>query len=257
MAIIPWKNYVTPRYRDYAAGGMMLGAAAAGYGSGYGVRTRRGSAFLVRNKRRRRYGRSFSLKKKIYNTLPAKHCPYTDITATILHNGIYTFGPSQTIARGTANDQRIGDSVHMEALKLNGYVKSNASLNAGVQFRIIVLWSGEEYASATALTSGLGNSEVFLTNAGTWTASGLTNPKAVTVLDDRIINLNNTITNAADLESFAYTVPIHQDFDYQAAGSVMGKSRNLYVVVVASIDGGTTGVTTAGTCLIYGDLIFK
>jgi len=249
------------RYRNYAQGGIIAGGpmnlGAFGSGQTSGVLSRKGTRYIVGGGRRRKYSRTFSLKRKLINTQPAKHCPFTDITTSMTHNTIYTFGPSQTIARGTANDQRVGDSIHMEAFKINGYVKSNAAVNTAVQFRILVLWSGEEYAAPTTLTSGLSNTEIFLTNAGTWTSAGITNPKAVTVLDDRVINLNNSITGVADLESFAYTVPIHQDHDYQSSGSTFGKNRNLYVVVIASIDGGVTGTTTAGTVLIYGDLIFK
>jgi len=90
-----------------------------------------------------------------------------------------------------------------------------------------------------------------------WAPNGMINPKAITLLDDRTITLNNSITSVADLESFSYNVPLNCDFDYQAGGSVYGKTRNLYVVVMASILDGTTGTTIWGLVNLSADLIFK
>lgn len=202
--------------------------------------------------------KSFSMKKYIRSTLPAKHCPFSDITVGGTHNTLYSFGPSQTIVRGTGNDQRIGDSAHLLALKINGFVASSAAITKAVEVRIITLWSGEEYACGTSFTAGLTMGEVFLTTATPgWAPNGLVNPKAVTVLDDRVINLNNSITGVADVESINYTVSLNTDFDWQAAGSVYGKSRNLYVVVMGSTLDGVTGTTQWGQINISADLIFK
>jgi len=208
--------------------------------------------------KRKNASKSFSMKKYIRSTLPAKHCPFSDITVTGTHNTLYSFGPSQTIVRGTGNDQRIGDSAHMLSMKINGFVASNAAITKAVEVRIITLWSGEEYACGTSLTAGLTMGEIFLTSATpSWGPNGLINPKAVTVLDDRVINLNNSINSVADVESINYTVPLNTDFDWQAAGSVYGKTRNLYVVVVGSILDGTIGSTIWGLINLSADLVFK
>lgn len=189
---------------------------------------------------------------------PAKHCPFSDITVTGTHNTLYTFGPSQTIVRGTANDQRIGDSVHLLALKMSGFVISQFNLAKAVEFRIMTLWSGEEYSCGTSLTSGLSNGEIFVTTTTPgWAPNGIINPKAVTILDDRTITLNNSIAGTADLESFSYTVPLNCDFDYQSSGSVYGKNRNLYVVVMGAIVDGVSGTTTWGLVNLSADLVFK
>jgi len=189
---------------------------------------------------------------------PAKHVPFSDITVTGTHNSMYTFGPSQNIARGTANDQRIGDSVHLLSLKIAGFVISNPLLNKAVEFRIMTLWSGEEYSVPVTLGSGLTAGEVFLTSTTPgWAPNGMINPKAVTLLDDRTITLNNSISAVADLESFSYSVPLNCDFDFQSSGSTFGKTRNLYVVVLASIVDGVTGTTNWGLTNLSADLIFK
>jgi len=237
-----------------------LTALASGSKIGYGTGQKYARSYTrsYTNTKRKANNSSFSLKKYIRSTLPAKHCPFSDITVGGTHNTLYTFGPSQTIVRGTANDQRIGDSVHLLALKVNGFVGSNAAITKAVEVRIITLWSGEEYACGTSLTSGLTMGEVMLTSATPgWAPNGLINPKAVTVLDDRVINLNNSIALVADVESINYSVPLNCDFDYQASGSVYGKNRNLYVVVMGAILDGVTGTTSWGQINLSADLIFK
>lgn len=238
---------------------LAYGAAAYGLGSMTRAQNRTGRSYTkTQTKYRRKSARSYSLKNYIRSTQPAKHCPYSDIFKTGTHNTLYTFGPSQTISRGTNNDQRIGDSVHMLSLKINGFLTSSAATTKGVEFRIMTLWSGEEYACASSLTTGLSNGEIFLTSSTPgWAPNGIVNPKAVTILDDRTITLNNSIASVADVESFAYSVPLNCDFDYQAAGSVYGKSRNLYVVVVGSILDGVTDTTTWGYVNFSADLCFK
>jgi len=208
--------------------------------------------------KRKNASKSFSMKKYIRSTLPAKHCPFSDITVTGTHNTLYSFGPSQTIVHGTGNDQRIGDSAHMLSMKINGFVASNAAITKAVEVRIITLWSGEEYACGTSLTAGLTMGEIFLTSATpSWGPNGLINPKAVTVLYDEKFDVNSQIATVADIQSFAHTIPLERHFPYQASGSVMGKSMNLFVYVVGVVSGGSPGVTSVGNLVVATDLIFK
>lgn len=249
---------VNNRYFRPGSAAKTLTALVSGSRLGVGQRYARSYTRTTTKRKRKTRNTSFSMKKYIRSTLPAKHCPFSDITVTGTHNTVYSFGPTQTIVRGTGNDQRIGDSAHLLSIKINGFVASNAAITKAVEVRIITLWSGEEYACGTSLTAGLTMGEIFLTTATPgWAPNGLINPKAVTVLDDRVLNLNNSIALVADVESINYTIPLNTDFDWQAAGSVYGKSRNLYVVVMGSILDGTTGATTWGLINLSADLIFK
>lgn len=218
------------------------------------------SRSYTKTKRKNKGARSYTLTRAIRGTQPAKHCPFSDIAITSgLHNNIYTWGPSQAIVRGSANDQRIGDSCFLEALKLNFYGVSNAAIQKAVELRIIVCYSGEEYSNAFTFTSsGLQPSEMFVTSAlNGWMPNSLVNPKGITVLDDRTIVFNNSLSGIADMESLSYTVPLQTKFPYQSAGSIHGKNRNLYVVVMGSILDGVTNSTLAYSCNFSGDLIFK
>jgi len=235
---------------------MMYGSRPS-YRSATGTRYARSRSYTTVTQKRRRPANSSTLKQVIRSTQPAKHCPINDSTATLTHNTLLTLGPTQFISVGSGRDQRIGDGIHLLSMKVSGIVTSVAASTASTQFRIITLWSGEEYTSAANFASGLGNSEIFVNSGLAWQPNAISNPKAVTILDDRNIVLNNSITGVADLESFNYTVPLNTDFDYQTATSVFGKNRNLYIVVVGSIVGGVSGTTPAGSATVSADVIFK
>lgn len=202
-----------------------------------------------------RYRKSF--RKRVKQTEPAKH--YAGTTpVSLVHNTGLTLVPTAGVVQGDTNAQRDGDSIDLCALKLRGFYNAAAATGA-YACRIIVGWTGEEYNNGTVLATGLGSSEVFLANTVTSVTSlGIVNPKAFTVLYDTVIDVNSLIANALDLESFAFTVPLNDtSFPYQADGSTFGKQKNLAVYVVASVAGGTVGVTAAGGITLTYDLVFK
>lgn len=253
--------YTPYNYNKYRAGAMTAVTAGsyAGSRTSQAMSNSRSRSYTT-TKRKARGSRSFTLTKAIRGTQPAKHCPFNDITiASGLHNNIYTWGPSQAIAQGTSNDTRIGDAVYLEAIKLNFWAASNSAITKAVEVRIIVCYSGEEFTNPVTFTSaGLSAGQLFVTSATNgWMPNSLINPKAVTVLDDRTIIYNNSISGVADLESLSYTVPLKTKFNYQSAASSLGKTRNLYVVVMGSILDGITNTTLAYGMNMSGDLIYK
>jgi len=120
-------------------------------------------------------------------------------------------------------------------------------------YRVLVLWSGEEY-NVTASTSGLTYAEIFHPNANTFACNGIVNSKAVTVLHDQMVTINSLLTTTAEAVQLDFKVPLNTRFAYQAAGSTMGKVKNLYVVVIGSIVGGAGSV---GNFFFNTDLIFQ
>lgn len=189
---------------------------------------------------------------------PAKH--YTGETSpTLVHNTVTSMCPTQGIVQGDGNTQRDGDAIQLEALKMKGTFVTNSTAGA-YQYRVLVGWSGEEYTTAniaTGLVSALGASEIFLPSTQGWVNNAIVNPKAFTLLYDQTFDINSQIAATQDSQAFNLTVPIHQSFAYQASGSVQGKTKNLYVVVIGSVAGGTTGSTASGQVLLSYDLIFK
>lgn len=207
---------------------------------------------------RRKYGRTKTFQERVRGMEPAKHNTINDSTAqaTLTHQTIFTRDITQNITQGDGNANRDGDAIFIEAVKLNGFYQTAAATGA-YQCRVLLGWSGEEYTIG-AMGAGLTAAEVFLPNTGAnWAAASIINPKAFTVLYDTTIVINSLTANAVDLESFQTTVPIKKKFSYQSAASVYGKVRNLYLVVVASVNGGTPASTAAGVCGVNIDTIFK
>lgn len=244
-----------------------LALAYGGYNSYRGRTTRNasytgGPSYTTVSKRRRvKTGKYSSFRTRLLGNADAKHVTTNDTQTTVAgtHNTIYTCNITANVIQGTSDAQRSGDTITTCALKLNGLVNSNAVSTASVQWRIIVGWSGEEYnLPATFSAAGLTQAELFeVGTGGNWRNTGIINPKGFTVLDDRIITLNNSINGVADISEFAYTVPCSAKFPYQTVASVFGKTRNLYVVAIPCILGGATGVTVAGNITLSTDLIFK
>ena len=88
-------------------------------------------------------------------------------------------------------------------------------------------------------------------------STGIINPKAFSVLYDQTMNLNSQIAGTVDVMSFAQTIQLNQKYLYQSAGSIYGKTKNLYVVVIADIAGGAPGISNAGDLVLAMDLVYK
>lgn len=250
----------TPYYRGAAM--MAMGASSRYPRKQSQLSSGWNSTVRLASKRRRVTGTRSGFKTKMLANTPAKHATTDDNQTGVVggtHNTIYTCNITAGVAAGTADDSRVGDTIQLSALKLNGLLSSNGSSTSSCQFRVIVGWSGEEYNLPNTLAStGLAATELFETGTGaTWRNTGIINPKAFTVLDDRIFSLNNSIANVSDITEFAYTVPCSTSFPYQANGSVFGKTRNLYVIWIPCILNGASGLTNAGNIALSTDLIFK
>lgn len=247
-------------YRKGATGmGLAYQALPSRYQTTRGQYNSGGSGVTtVQKKRRKAVGRYNSFAKRVLATEAAHHSTTSDTSCNqaMLHNAIYTFGPTQTIVQGTNNTQRAGDEVYLCALKVSATIVTDTAAGA-FSYRVMVGYSGEEYAAASGFVSGLTLANLFLPNTGGANATtAIVNPKTFTVVDDRMVDINSLITATADLKTLAYTCSLNTKFPYKASGSVYGKTRNLYLVVIGFKAGGS-GATAVGTALFNTDLIFK
>jgi len=220
-------------------------------------RYRSGRSYTNTNyKRRRSAGRGSSFHSMVVKEMPAKH--YAGATATgTTHNTLNTFVPTTGIVQGLTNATRVGDSIQLCALKLNMSFQTPNTSN-GYTYRIIVGWTGEEYNFPSSFGSGLGTSEIFLTGtSANWTPAAIVNPKAFTVLYDGNIDVNSQVSGVPDCRTENIRVPLNGKFDYQADGSIQGKTRNLAVVLIGAAVNGVSGTTSTGLVVINYDLIFK
>lgn len=210
-------------------------------------------------KRRKKAPRANTFKQKMLATKPAFHDSVSDSDLQVAHkhNTIYAFSPTQAITQGTANDNRIGDRVYLEAIKIKGLYHSDSATGA-YTMRILVGYSSEEYNAATVFITGFAITDIFLPNTGSsFRTSSMVNPKAFTTLYDSTIEVNSNIANTQEVKNFEDIIYLKKDFSYQSSGSQYGKDQNLYVIVCSTVLGGTTGVTNAGATFMTYDLIFK
>jgi len=197
-----------------------------------------------------------SFRTLVERTKPTKHFTISQ-GQTFTQNTLYTANVTAGVVQGDGIANRDGDSITLTGLKINGQYFSDAVAGA-YTFRIMVGYSGEEYGGS-AFASGLGSTELFQPNtAVSFTTLGTVNPRAFTILHDQKIDLNSQIASVVDVASMSIYVPLNNaKFDYQASGSVYGKTKNLYVVVMACVGGGTPGTTVTGSIVASFDLLFK
>jgi len=249
---------------DYARlaglGGKGISAIARGYNQFIGQRQPfRGpgaNTQVIRKKKKSRVsGRGTSFAQRVRNLGGYKHNTQADgtVAAALTHNSIYTTNLTNKIAQGDTGQDRDGDAVYLVALKVSGAIHSAAAVTGANMYRVIVCWSGEEYA-VTASTSGLTYAEMFHPNANTFVANALVNSKAITVLYDEMVTINSLLTTTAEAVQLNFKVPLNQKFSYQSAAGTMGKVKNLYLVVIGSIVGGSGSV---GNFYFNTDLIFQ
>jgi len=241
------------QYTPYGMGALQY--AAQRYTTSQRIRHNTGPMSISTTKRRK-LSRGNSFHALAVKEMPAKH--FCNSSATNLLHGTYnTVIPTAGIVQGTSNTTRIADHIQLCAIKIKGCFQSAATA-AGFSYRIIVGFTGEEYNLPTVLGSGLGSTELMIANSDSnWALNGLINPKAFTVLHDSTYDINSQIAAVADISSFAMTVPLNSKFDYQANGSIYGKTKNLAVVVVGTQIGGVIGTTLTGQVILSYDLIFK
>lgn len=172
-------------------------------------------------------------------------------------NTIYSLNLTAFIDQGVTNQDRQGDAIFLEMLKLRGYVNSTTAGNA-YSFRVMVGWSGEDYTLVTMANTGLTGSEIFLPSTGTTsTVHRIVNPKAFTVLYDSTIDVNSQLSTSADISSVIADIPLYQKFQYQSTASALGKTKNLFLVVIGYGVGLTTGSGVVGSSQINSALSFK
>lgn len=194
----------------------------------------------------------------IRSAQPAKHIS-RQISANLLQNEGQSANLTANIVQGVEDSERLGDSVYLEAVKLN--VTCETPTTAGAySFRLIAGFSGEEYSNVSMANTGLSYAQMFLPATGAtnfYQINNAINAKAFTTLFDQVVNINSTISSVRDTQSFHVTIPLKQKFDYQSAFSVYGKTKNLYVYGIGSVAGGTDNTTAVGNVFVTYDLIFK
>lgn len=250
-------SYV-PSLGKAIVGGMVATNFLSKFGSNTNMAVRSGRSVIRKTSKRKVPYKKNTVKAQMLRQIDNHHMTVSDNTNLVAatQGTLYTHNLTADIVQGTTNATRIGDKIHLVEVKLNGRYTTFATAGAYMA-RVLVLWSGEEVNPA-GLGSGLGFGEIFLPNTGADNVcQGIVNPKAVTIVDDFTIDVNSQITAVTDIVSFTRNIKIDQNFLYQATASVYGKTRSLYMVVVAFVNGGTPATTGCGNIAIATDVVFK
>jgi len=248
----------------YRYGASVAGLTAAGFSGNRSswMRGRSRTSVAYGNKRRGNYYAGSSLTRKIRSMESTKHAYVgnaTNLKLTMLDNVIYTWSPSVGVPIGTGEGSREGTEIYMMALRCSIQLQSPAASQNGCTYRIITFFADPNYPLGGAMGAGFGATGLFGDVALAIVTNALTDPKLITVLDDRVVNIDPVITGVKNSEDVSFTVPINRKFIYNttAAVSQYGKVHNLYQVVIGHQIGGTGGITDVGDIYVSTDLIFK
>lgn len=195
------------------------------------------------------------VKKAILSMSATKHFTKTRGTNMIMDE-IYTYNITQHVVQGTNDQQRIGDEIYLTYLAVKGNFFS-ASTAGAYQYRVAIIQSGEEYATANFTNGGLSAPELWLPDTDDYSTQAQFNPKSVTVLHDERIDINSTIPLTNDVAQFNFKVALNKKFQYQEPNSDFGKKYSIYAVIYGFVFGGTSYTTAVGQGSMSFDLGFK
>lgn len=248
MSIIfnPWTSNQINRL---AQGAASLAAGRAWYKHGStldkkpqldsGRLTYKNSNIMVGAKRKRTYKKKASskvatvatVKRMLRSKEEVKQICVQCSTGAMTRGDFYTRNLTAQVIQGTADGQRVGDTINLNSLHLNGFIAAGTTAQH-YQVRIIVFYGGEEYNPASMTTAGYAFSELMIPNAIALTgAMGIINSKAISVLYDRTYEINSLISGVSDAIPVVASLNLKGvKFNFQATGSVYGKTKNLYIV---------------------------
>jgi len=179
--------------------------------------------------------KSFSsrVKKVINQQLETKNACAEIVQNPTANQTFWFHSPTQNIAPGTSNFGRIGDSIRLHKMKINGYFNAPPTALTNTKWRFTVFYSSKPAAAAGQTSGAFNASELFYPNTSTINIiGGLFDDKAVTVLADQTFDVNSNVSTAQDVKSFAMEINLRdQLMEYNESGSAFGKKRNLYVLV--------------------------
>jgi len=160
----------------------------------------------------------------------------------LTHNTIYSSNITAQIAQGTAATNRIGDSIHLDAISIRGvFDTSGNATQAGVLFRALLVLSTNTSTSG-AFGGTIGASGLWYGSANNSVSHP--NTHVAKVLCDETFTIIPT-TSSATVIPLTLSCPMNIPFLYQT-GSTLGQAANLFIVITSIIVGGSTGTTQTG-----------
>jgi len=152
-------------------------------------------------------------------------------------NKAWAINLTAKITQGTADGNRVGDSILLKSLHIFWTCLTNTNATF-YRYRLIIGWSGEEYNTAQFSISNLTVPEILVSSGPAEACSGIVNTKAFTAIYDAFVDINSQIDTIAEGKTVRINLNLKGlKFNYQSAGSVYGKTKNLYAVIIPNYQG--------------------
>lgn len=195
----------------------------------------------------------YSIAKKVVRSTvePKRFINRLDEETGLTQNTVYTHNITELITKGTDDDNRIGERIHLKNLlvdyEVHGVFAGNALYDGyHKQFRILVIKSRHEF-STSGWDSGatFGSTELFEHGHVNHFMKGPILKENVTVLFDKCITYQHPSKTDVNIsnKNGVFNVPLDCTYQYNdqfATSSTFGKNWNLYLVLIPHIPGGTT-----------------
>lgn len=153
-----------------------------------------------------------------------------------------TFNLNYYIGQGTTDSTRIGDEIFLNHFKVRLYFQTQTATSATQMYRVMIIKTRTE-ANLTSLTYG----DIFKNASGSF-LTDLIDDEKVTVIKSRMIRIVPQVSSTVIAQTVYMTKRMKNvRFRYNGDNAGYGKSHNYYLVIMGMIQGGTTGVATAGT----------
>lgn len=195
------------------------------------------------------------VKKVLAKTSEAKHHVYSEFK-NMNSNVLYDINLLSPIGQGVAVNQRIGDLIDAESIKLN-LTYFNATGYDDSHLLRMFIFRNDDYHNDNALTTSYNSSYNNLLTGSTnnsW-VNGIVDPKASWVVFDKTFKIKPSYTGSADIFNFSKTISFKRKLQYKSASSEMTKG-NWYMGFAVETPNGTS-VLTVGHLELTFDLIFK
>lgn len=165
--------------------------------------------------------------------------------AAVLHNTLYSINLFSGIAKGTDEDNRIGDYTNIKSVSIKLFTEGlTAGAIAPVIYRVLVLKSKVANATAGWLSSHIGSTQIFYNYGNGLCAQW--NAQKVHVLCEKQYTVHPQFNLDKPFSVHHFSCPIGQFvFDDQGSDN-LGRYWNYYMVVIPYQQGGTDGVTVLG-----------
>lgn len=202
------------------------------------------------------------VKKEIKSTEETKIYSTGSATSTnLVSSTIYTLAPCQLINQGTNNNNRIGNDIYLQGIKLHMLFQNRAQQT--LFFRISVIWHIDQWNGNWSYNgSAIGSTEIWYTSSNVCQAPFNTKNTGTQVLYDKVFNVSTTVNNGVTpyykQTMFKKYIKINKKLTY-LAGSQLFKNKQLYILVTPfSLDSGITqGVSSVGAIDSHALLYFK